>query len=205
MGWWVDHVVPRLTDAGLSTPEISTLRRETCARLAGRVLEVGFGSGLNLPHLPGAVTGVAAVEPSDLGWSRSAHRRETAPIPVERVGLDGQSIDLPDSSVDAALVTFSLCTIPVPDRALRELRRVVRPGGRLHFLEHGLAPDAGVARWQGRLNGLQGRVCGGCQLDRDVPALVGDAGFELLELDQRYLPGPRVGRPWTYGYRGVAG
>ncbi|KQZ70401.1 class I SAM-dependent methyltransferase [Nocardioides sp. Root151] len=204
MGWWVEHVVPRLTDAGLSAPEIGELRAQACEGLTGRVLEVGFGSGMNLPHLPRDVTDVAAVEPSDLGWSRSAGRREKSSVPVERVGLDGQSIDLPDASVDAALVTFSLCTIPDPLRALREVRRVVRPGGRLHFLEHGLAPDAGVARWQGRLNGVQGLVCGGCHLDRDIPALVGDAGFGIAVLDQRYLPGPRIGRPWTYGFRGIA-
>ncbi len=102
------------------------------------------------------------------------------------------------------LTTFSLCTIPDAAAALAEVRRVLRPGGTLHFLEHGLAPDPGVARWQRRLEPVQRRVFGGCHLTRDVPALIAGAGFEVVELDQRYLPGPRVGRPWAYGSRGVA-
>ena len=204
MGWWTDHVVPRLTDAGLSAEEIGELRARACVGLHGRVLEIGFGSGLNLAHLPEEVSEVAAVEPNDVGWDRSATRRARAPQEVSRVGLDGQSIDLPDESVDAVLVTFSLCTIPDPSLALREVHRVLRTGGTLHFLEHGLASDAGVAAWQARLNPFQGFLFGGCTLDRDIPALVRAAGFEIADIDQRYLAGPRVGRPWSYGSLGVA-
>lgn len=204
MGWWTERVVPRLTDASLSMDEVSELRVDACRGLHGRVLEIGFGSGLNLPHLPPEVTAVAAVEPSELGWSRSAARRSSSAVPVERIGLDGQEIAASDGSMDAALVTFSLCTIPYPERALAEVRRLLAPGGQLHFVEHGLAPDPGVVRWQRRLEPLQRLVCGGCHLTRDVPRLLEGSGFDVVRLDERYLPGPRVGRPWTYGYLGVA-
>jgi SAM-dependent methyltransferase len=125
-------------------------------------------------------------------------------VPVERTGLDGQRIEAGDASYDAALSTFTLCTIPDVAAALAEVHRVLRPGGLFHFLEHGLAPDAGVVAWQHRLEPLQRRVFAGCHLTRDVPALVVDAGLEITLLEQRYLPGPRIGRPWTYGYLGRA-
>lgn len=198
-------MVPRLTDLSLSAPEIGALRVRACQGLSGRVLEIGFGSGLNLPHLPDAVVSVDAVEPSDLGWSRSVTRRESSRVPVTRVGLDGQSLDAPEASYDAVLVTFSLCTIPDVEQALTEVRRVLRPDGVLRFLEHGRSPDPDVARWQSRLDRLQGMACGGCHLTRDVPDLVANAGFTVVELDERYLlPVPKLGRPWAYGYLGGA-
>lgn len=204
MGWWTDRVVPRMTDASLSAPEIGELRAVTCAGLRGRVLEIGFGSGLNLSHLPDEVTAVAAVEPSDLGWSRSADRRSASSVVVERIGLDGQAVSLPDDAVDSALVSFSLCTIPDPKLALAEVRRVLRPGAALHFVEHGVAPDAGVVRWQRRLEPMQRALFGGCHLTRPVPELIRESGFDVIRLEERYLPGPRIGRPWTYGYLGCA-
>lgn len=205
MAWWREHVVPRLTDASLSAPEIALLRGRACAPLVGRVLEVGFGSGLNLPHLPSGVASVAAVEPSDLAWRRSARRREESHTPVERIGLDGQSVGAEPGSFHSALVTFSLCTIPDAARALSEVRRLLRPDGILAFLEHGLSPDAGVARWQQRLDRVQALACGGCHLTRDVPELVESSGFTLIDLERRYLvPVPRVGRPWAHGFLGTA-
>ena len=204
MGVWADRVVPRLTDAALSNDDIGELRAAACLGLHGRVLEIGFGSGLNLPHLPPEVESVSAVEPSDVGWTLSRRRRAGSQVPVERTGLDGQRIEAGDASYDAALSTFTLCTIPDVAAALAEVHRVLRPGGLFHFLEHGLAPDAGVVAWQHRLEPLQRRVFAGCHLTRDVPALVVDAGLEITLLEQRYLPGPRIGRPWTYGYLGRA-
>ena len=179
MGWWGRHVVPRMVDVSLSQRPVMELRREVCEGLSGRVIEVGFGSGLNLEALPPEVTRVDAVEPSDLAWQRSAARRTDSRLAVNRVGLDGEDLDAADASYDAALVTFSLCTIPDPARALAELRRVLVPGGSLHFLEHGAAPDERVRRWQGRLEPVQRRVAGGCHLTRDPEVLLRGAGFDL--------------------------
>ncbi len=147
---------------------------------------------------------MAAVEPSDIGWRLSAERRARSGVPVHRSGLDGQHLAEEDDSFDAALVTFSLCSIPDPALALSEVHRVLRPGASLHFLEHGLAPDEGVARWQHRLDPVQKRVFAGCHLSRDVPGLVEAAGLEIAEVRAEYLPGPRVMRPWAYGYLGRA-
>jgi SAM-dependent methyltransferase len=204
VAWWSERVVPHLTDLALRSQEIAELREETCRGLQGRILEIGFGSGLNVRFYPDTVTSVSAVEPSDVGWRMSEQRRSRTDVPIERSGLDGQQLAEGDAAFDSALVTFSLCSIPDPALALAEVRRVLRPGASLHFLEHGLAPDAGVARWQHRLDPVQKRVCGGCHLSRDVPGLVTEAGLELTELRAEYQPGPRVTRPWIYGYLGRA-
>ena len=204
MGVWGEQVVPRVNDRSLAAAPVMRLRERACAGLAGRVLEIGFGSGLNLAAYPAEVTAVDAVEPSDVAWTLSKRRRAGTPLPVARTGLDGQRLDVPDGSYDAALSTFTLCTIPDATLALREVRRALRPGGTLHFLEHGLAPDPGVATWQRRLDPLQRRMVAGCHLRRDLPALIAAAGLELLEVDADYLAGPRVSRPWGYLYIGRA-
>lgn len=204
MGLWTDRVVPRMVELSLSTPDVMRLRTGACAGLTGRVLELGFGSGLNVRSYPPAVTRVDAVEPSDRGWRMSEARRRRAGVPIERVGLDGQRLEAEDSSYDAVLSTFTLCTIPDVAAALSEVRRVLRPGGVFHFLEHGRSPDSGVERWQQRLDPLQRRVAGGCHLSRDIPALVGASGLEVATVSASYLPGPRVGRPWTYVSSGQA-
>jgi SAM-dependent methyltransferase len=180
------------------------LRRRTCDGLSGRVLEIGFGSGLNVSVYPETVTAVDAVEPSDLGWSMSSGRRAASRLPIRRVGLDGQRLAAADEEYDAVLATFTLCTIADVGAALAEVRRVLRPGGVLHVLEHGLAPDPGVAAWQRRLDALQGRIAAGCHLTRDVPVLLADAGLSLLQLDQGYLPGPGLSRPWGFVSRATA-
>lgn len=201
---WNERVVPRLTDRALSVGQVMKRREQVCVDLAGRVLEIGFGSGLNIATYPPAVSCVDAVEPSDSGWALSAERRSATSVPIERVGLDGQRLAGQDASYDAVLCTFSLCTIPDPALALAEVRRVLTPGGALHFLEHGSSPDAGVARWQRRLEPVQRRVFAGCHLTRDVPALVRAAGLEITEIEQHYLPGPRIGRPWGWASLGIA-
>ena len=200
MGVWTDHVVPRMADRALRSQEIGELRAQACAPLSGEVIEIGFGSGLNVRFYPSAVTSVVAVEPSDVGWRLSEPRRSRTGVPIRRHGLDGQRLDESDASYDGALVTFSLCTIPDPVLALAELRRVLRPGGVLCVLEHGLSPDAPVARWQHRLDPLQRRVAGGCHLSRVVTGLVRDAGFSVEHLETSYLEGPAPARPWGYGY-----
>ena len=204
MGIWGDRLLPRMIDRAGDSSDLRRMRTEVCSGLHGTVLEVGFGSGLNVAHYPAAVAEVLAVEPSDAAWALSAKRREASGVPVRRSGLDGQRLTEADGSVDCALSSLTLCTIPDVGTALAELRRVLRPGGTLHFLEHGRAPDARVERWQHRLDPLQGAVFGGCHLSRDIPALVRDAGFTIDQLEEAYLPGPRVSRPWTYGYLGRA-
>jgi ubiquinone/menaquinone biosynthesis C-methylase UbiE len=168
-------------------------RQRVCSGLAGEVVEIGFGSGLNVPFYPSAVTRVAAVEPADVGWKLAAKRLRDAAVPVERAGLDGQSLPFPDDSFDAALSTWTMCTIPDIGAALRELRRVLKPGGTLHFVEHGLAPDERVQVWQHRLEPIQKRLFGGCHLTRQIVPLLTGAGFEIREVDRYYERGsPKV-------------
>jgi SAM-dependent methyltransferase len=201
---WSEQVVPRLTDVMLGNEEVRRHRRRAVEGLHGVVLEIGFGSGLNLPVYPEAVERILAVDPSTVGRALAAKRIATSSIPVEFVGLDGQDLPLDDASVDAALSTFTLCTVPDPAQALGEVRRVLRPGGELHFLEHGLCPDPGVARWQHRGNAMQQRLAGGCNLDRPVDWLVRSAGFTIEVLSTGFLRGPKLSRPWGYLYEGVA-
>ncbi len=204
MAWWSEHVVPRVTDATLKGRELGETRARACAGLSGRVLEVGFGGGLNLLHLPPDVDSVGAVEPSDTGWRLSERRRERTAVPVERIGLDGQCISADDASYDGALCTFTLCTVADPFTALAEVRRLVRPGGTFHFLEHGVSTDPTVARWQRRLDPLQQRLVGGCHLTRDPGAMVEQSGMTLEWLETGDLPGLTGPAVVTFGYLGVA-
>jgi ubiquinone/menaquinone biosynthesis C-methylase UbiE len=204
MGWWTDHVVPRLADRSLSTAEVQPLRARACSGLTGRVLEVGFGSGLNVAHYPAAVREVQAVEPSDVAWRMALPRIAAGAVPVVRAGLDGRRLAGPTDSVDSVLSTFTLCTIPDVGAALAELRRVLRPAGSLHFAEHGRSPDASVARWQDRLQPVYGPAAGGCHLTRQIDRLLADAGFVIADLDTFYLPGPAPSKPFGYCFVGRA-
>jgi SAM-dependent methyltransferase len=186
MGLYVDHLLPRIINVACATKATQPLRRRVCEGLAGDVVELGFGSGLNVPFYPGSVARVAAVEPADLGWKLADKRVGASRVPVERSGLDGQSLPFADDSFDAALSTWTLCTIPDVAAALREVHRVLKPGGTLHFVEHGLAPDEPVRRWQRRLEPVQKRVFGGCHLTRPVVELITAAGFTVTELDVFY-------------------
>lgn len=204
MPFWTDEVVPRMTDKMLGSRDVAEHRKRIIAGLRGEVVEIGFGSGLNVPHYPVDVTTVFAVDPSLVGRKLSAARVAESSVPIRFVGLDGESLPLGDASVDTALSTFTLCTIPDAARAVREVHRVLRPGGQFHFLEHGLCPEAGVARWQHRLNPIQRRVAGGCTLDRPIEGLIRDAGFDITELHHDQLAGPDFLRPWAYLYEGIA-
>ena len=202
MGLYHDRVLPRVIDVACGTKYEKPHRARVADGLHGDVVEIGFGSGLNVPYYPASVRRVAAVEPAALGWRMAAARVAESPIPVERAGLDGQQLPFADASFDTALSTWTLCTIPDAVQALREVGRVLRPGGTLHFVEHGLAPDAGVATWQRRLEPVQKRVFGGCHLTRDIPALIEEAGLRVKGLDRFYGEGgPRV---FTAYYLGVA-
>jgi SAM-dependent methyltransferase len=186
MSVYRDQVLPRIVDVACGMKTALPQRQRVCQGLAGEVVEIGFGSGHNVPYYPAAVTGVAAVEPADLAWKLAAKRLHETSIPIRRAGLDGQSLPFEDDRFDAAVSTWTMCTIPDLGSALAELRRVLKPGGTLHFIEHGLAPDAGVRVWQHRLEPVQKRVFGGCHLTRPIADLLAGAGFTVTELDTYY-------------------
>ena len=200
MGFYQRELQPRLLNLTLADAT-TEIRERVCTGLRGDVVEIGYGSGHNQPHLPAEVTSVTAIEPSRVALKLSAARRAASSIPVAVLGDDAQQMPLPDDRFDAALCTWALCGMDDPLAALREVRRVLRPGGVLHFVEHGLAPDAPVVRWQHRGNRLNKAVVG-CVLDRDVPALLRESGMEVLELQSYYQE--HVPKPPGYFYEGRA-
>lgn len=201
MGFYEAQVLPRVMDRVLGNDGMADVRRPSLQGLEGVVLEIGFGSGPNLPLYPDAVTRVLAVDPAVVGRKLAEKRLAASPIPVEFIGLDGTSLPLDDASVDSALSTWTLCTIPRVDLALREVGRVLKPGGSLFFLEHGLAADPKVAARQRRFTPLQRKIAGGCRLDRDIGALVADAGFDVVRLKNFSISGPKT---MSYMYTGIA-
>jgi SAM-dependent methyltransferase len=189
VGWYGTHVLPHIVDKACGIQGNRRNRERVCAGLSGDVVEIGFGSGNNVGLYPGAVRRVVAVEPSDVAWKLARSRVATSSVPIERVGLDAQRLPLPDDTFDAAVSTWTLCTIPDAVAALRELHRVLKPGGRLHFIEHGLAPDPAVQRWQHRLNGIQRRLAGGCNLNRPIADLLSCGGFTIARMEEFYDKG----------------
>lgn len=203
MGFYEKRILPRVINCACGTKPIMKQREKIVPAASGTVLEIGIGTGLNLPYYDAArVDRLIGLDPSERSWELAGQRAAHVGFPVEFIGLPGEQIPLDDASVDTVLVTYSLCTIPDPIAALHGMARVLRPGGKLVFCEHGKAPDPAVHKWQNRLNSGWKRVLGGCNLNRDIPAILGEGGFEIAAMEQRYLPGtPRFA---GYNYWGSA-
>jgi len=201
MGFYEDQILPRGIDWVMSGERFSKLRRQFLEGVSGIVLEVGFGSGLNLPHYPDSVTHLYALDPSQLGRRLAAKRIQDAPFPVVFVELEGTRMVLPDHSVDAVVSTWTVCTIPDPCAALKEIQRVLRPEGKYYFLEHGLSPDHGVACLQNLWNPLQKWFAGGCHVNRPIDGLIMDSGLKIVDCTNFYMEGPKV---FCYMYGGFA-
>lgn len=200
--WYDRHVLPYLIDLACGMAIVTQQRAALVPRARGRVLEVGIGTGLNIPHYdPARVSLVVGVDPA-LRLHRLARKRiEAARIRVELVGLSAERLPLPDASFDTVVMTYTLCSIVDPLSALREMRRVLAPGGRMIFCEHGRAPDESVRRWQRRIQPLWGRCAGGCHVGRDIPALLEAGGFRPDPMNQAYRQGPKA---LAYTYWGEA-
>lgn len=202
MGFYGKHVLPRLVDLACGLKPFTRQREKLVPLARGCVLEVGLGSGLNLPHyVAGEVSAVWGVDPSAELLEMAVRPAREAPFPVGLINGSAESIPLPEKSVDTVVVTYTLCTIPQVERALAEMRRVLRPKGTLLFCEHGAAPDPWVRRWQNWLTPAWKRVAGGCHLNRDIPALIVQSGFRMEVLHMKYLPG---WRPATFNFWGSA-
>lgn len=202
MGLYREHILPRVTEWLLDQPAIERRRALAVEGLEGEIVELGFGAGLNLPVLPKRVTRVNAIDPDRTGRRLAATRIHAASAEVRFAGLDGQRLALDDASMDGALSTFTLCSIPDPVEALREVRRVLRPGAPLAFLEHGIANAPHLIRWQRRINPVYSPIAGGCRLDLDVADALAKAGFTEVKLE-RSLLGKKPGLT-NHLVRGVA-
>jgi ubiquinone/menaquinone biosynthesis C-methylase UbiE len=203
VGLYTEQILPRLENRVMDTAQSRETRARVCAGLHGTVLEIGFGSGLNLPHLPPEVRELWAVDPSETGRRLAAERRAASPVAVVFAAADATTLPFDDAVFDSALSTWTICSLPDPVGALREVGRVLRPGARLHFVEHGLAADPAVARRQHRWDPLQRRLAGGCTLSRDIPGLLGAAGFATYDLTTYYEPGTPKVVGYTYEGRAV--
>jgi len=201
MNWYDQHILPWLIDIACGLPMVQARRWALVPQAKGRVLEIGMGTGRNLPFYDRSrITQLVGVDPA-LQMHRLAQRRSArAGLDVDLVGLSAERLPLPDESFDTVVCTYTLCSIPDPAAALHEVRRVLKPGGQFLFCEHGRAPDPALARWQERIEPLWSPLAGGCQLTRDVPALLRDAGLNA-SMEQGYISGPRV---LTYHYWGQA-
>ena len=194
MGLYARYVLPRLVTCACGTKPILKQRQKVVPKAKGCVLEIGLGAGHNIPHYDHTgVDKVIGIDPCEVSWRLAQPRVQAAPFQVEFLTGSAEDIPLENHSVDSVLLTFALCTIPDPDAALNEARRVLKPGGQLVFCEHGKAPDPDVAKWQDRVNPLWRKLFGGCNLNRDITRMITGNGFEMTDVEQMYLPGtPRV-------------
>ena len=203
MGFYAKYLLPRTVHFLCSTKLIRKQRKKVVSLAAGRVLEIGIGSGLNLPFYdPAKVQHVWGLDPSIELWALAEKTASQVDFSVEFIKGDAEAIPLDDRSADAVLVTYTLCSVPGVLPALEEIRRVLKPDGQLIFCEHGAAPDASVRRWQNRLNPIWKRFGGGCNLNLPIPSLLEQAGLKIRKMDTMYLPG---WKPVTFNYWGTAG
>jgi ubiquinone/menaquinone biosynthesis C-methylase UbiE len=192
MSFYRRYVIPHLTHLSMRQKQLLPFRQRVIGAAEGRVLEIGIGSGLNLPLYGSAVKSVIGLEPSAELLRMARARAEAATRPITLLDASAEAIPLDSGSVDTVVTTWTLCTIPDAARALAEMRRVLRPGGTLLFVEHGRAPESGVARWQDRLDPLWSRFAGGCHLNRKMDDLISRSGFRIEYLENARLPGPRT-------------
>jgi ubiquinone/menaquinone biosynthesis C-methylase UbiE len=195
MGLWEQHVVPRMIDKMCGMKDLLPYRQRAFEGMSGTVLEIGFGSGTNLAAYPPEVKHVLAVEPSELGRRLAHERIARSGIDVEFVGLEGESIPVDDASVDGVACAFTMCTIPGVEQALSEVRRVLKPGATFQCVEHGLAPQPGIQKWQHRVEPINKKIAGGCHLTRDTAVLIRNAGFALEREEHEWMRAPK---PWGY-------
>jgi ubiquinone/menaquinone biosynthesis C-methylase UbiE len=190
MGLYERYLLPRLLDTAMGAKPITYQRKKVVPRAQGRVLEIGFGAGHNLPFYdPGKVEHIWALEPAAEMRARAGERASASTIPLEFLGLPSEKIPLEKESADTVLITYTLCTIPDVMAALGEMRRVLKPSGRMVFCEHGEAPDENVRRWQRFITPAWKRIGGGCHVGRPIPKLIRDAGFKVEDMETMYLPG----------------
>ena len=201
MSLYQDRILPYVIHASMRQRNLAAYRQRVVPSATGHVLEIGAGSGLNFPLYGSAVERVVALDPSPKLLAMARRAATEAARPVELLDASAEAIPLPDRSIDTVVTTWTLCTIPDAARALGEMRRVLKPGGRLLFVEHGRSPDAGVRRWQDRLTPLWKRLGGGCHLNRGIADLIEKAGFRIEHLDTGYMRGPK---PMTFMYEGRA-
>jgi len=202
MGFYAKHILPLCLDKACGIGPIQKQREKVVPHAQGVVLEIGIGSGQNLPfYNPDKVSKIIGVDPDEHIWKRSAKRRAKCPIEVERIGLSGEDIPLEKNMADSVVVTYSLCTIPDPVKALKEMSRILKPSGQILFTEHGKAPDTNIHKWQTRIDPTWKKIAGGCHSGRDIPALFQEAGLKFDNLEQMYIPGPKV---LGYNYWGAA-
>ncbi len=199
MGWYQRYVLPKLIDTACSQKPMRELRSRYVTRATGEVLEIGIGSGLNLPHYSDQVVSITGLDPAPELTSLAEARAAERPQPVTVLQVSGEEIPADDARFDTIVCTWTLCSIPNVYAALREMRRVLKPGGHMYFIEHGRAPEPRVVSWQRRIEPLWKKIGGGCHLTRKADELIRDAGFTITELDSGYEPGPKFAAFMTHG------
>ncbi len=202
MGFYENHILPHVINLACGVKPVRRQREKVVPSAQGKVLEVGMGTGLNMPYYNGDLVDVIyGLEPNAKSCEMAADPILKAGLNVDFIGLDGQEIPLDNNSVDTVVLTYTLCTIPDARKAVKEMRRVLKPGGKLLFSEHGKAPDEAVRKWQERINPMWKILGGGCNLNRNIPDLIKNGDFTIEALDEMYLPGPKFA---TYTYWGSA-